>query len=274
MNWIIQISKMIIIIYIIYFAFTKHILLGILAIVVYLGYIIYSKRNNLFASLANAAHLKGDHALSLQWLDKAYKIDPKHQQIGITYGYNQLKYGDIDKAKNIFEQLITPATTPTQRTAIDMNLALVHWKHNQLDEAIRILEDINQRMKTSVLYGSLGYLYIEQGNLSHALTYNLEAYEYNDTNTVILDNLGYTYIQLMEWSKAEEIYNKLIPLHPKFPEAYYHQGLIYENKGEFTLANDSYEKALQQPFTNLSTESKELVESKKAELQPKLETTA
>jgi tetratricopeptide (TPR) repeat protein len=271
MNWIMRISSFIIIAYIIFFAFSKHVLLGILAILIYLAYLMYRKRNNLFATLANSAHLKGNSELSLQWLDKAYKVDPKHHQIVITYGYNLLKYGHIDHAEKVLEQLITPNTTLSQRSSINMNLALVRWKQNRLDEAISMLEEINERMKTSVLYGSLGYLYVEQGDLDRALAYNLEAYDYNETNTVILDNLGLTYIHLNEWNKAEEIYNKLIALSPKFPEAYYHQGLVQFNKGEFALAYDNYNKALQQPFTYMSTETKELIELKKAELQEKLE---
>jgi tetratricopeptide (TPR) repeat protein len=270
MNLIIRISSIIIIAFIIFTAFTKHVLLGILAILIYLSYLTYSKRNNIFASLANSAHLKGNNELSLQWLDKAYQVNPKHHQIGTTYGYNLLKYGHIDHAEKVLEQLIAPNTSQSQRSSVNMNLALVRWKQNRLEEAISILEEINKRMKTSVLYGSLGYLYLEQGNLDRALTYNLEAYDYNDSNTVILDNLGLTYIRMNEWSKAEEIYNKLIPLNPKFPEAYYHQGLVQFNKGEFDLAYDSYVDALRRPFTNMSTEPKELIESKKDELQEKL----
>lgn len=270
MNQIIRISSFIIISFIIFTAFTKHVLLGILAIIIYLAYLIYKKRNNIFASLANSAHLKGDTELSLKWLDRAYQVDPKHHQIVITYGYNLLKYGHFDHAEKVLEQLITPNSTPSHRSSINMNLALVRWKQNRLEEAISMLEVINERMKTSVLYGSLGYLYIEQGNLERALTYNLEAYDYNETNTVILDNLGLNYIQLNEWNKAEDIYNKLIPLKPKFPEAYYHQGLVHDNKGEFSQAYDCYVEALRQPFTYISTEPKELIESKKAELQETL----
>src|SRR5690554_6627871 len=271
MNWVVRISSIVIVAYVIFFAFTKHVLLGILAILLFLAYFIYRKRNNLFASLANSAHMKGDHKLSLQWLDKAYKIDPTHHQVAITYGYNLLKYGDLDHAEKVLEKLITPNITPAQRSSIHMNLALIRWKQNRLDEAITMLEEINERMKTSVLYGSLGYLYVEQGDLDRALAYNLEAYDYNETNSVILDNLGLTYILLQDWDHAEDIYNKLIPLAPKFPEAYYHQGLVQHNKGELSLAYDSYVKALQQPFNYLSTEPKELIESKKDELHGKLE---
>lgn len=270
MNRIIRISSIIIIAFIIFTAFTKHVLLGIFAILTYLAYLIYSKRNNIFAALANSAHHKGNIELSLRWLEKAYKVEPKHHQIVITYGYYLLKYGHIDLAEKVLEQLITSKTTQSQRSSINMNLALVRWKQNRLEEAVSMLEEINERMKTSILYGSLGYLYIEQGNLNRALTYNLEAYDYNDSNTVILDNLGLTYIQLNEWNKAEELYNKLIPLNPKFPEAYYHQGLVQFNKGELTLAYDCYVEALRQPFTYMSTEPQELIESKKAELQEKL----
>jgi len=267
MKLITRISGFFIIAFIIFTAFTKHILLGILAILLFLAYLMFSKRNTLFASLANAAHLKGDIDQSLKWLDKAYKVDQKHHQIAITYGYNLLKYSDIDKAEQIFEKLLISSNTKEQRTAINMNLALVRWKQNRLDEAISILEEINERMKTSVLYGSLGCLYVEQGNLDHALAYNLEAYEYNDSNTVILDNLGLNYILMDEWNKAEDIYSQLIQLKPKFPEAYYHLGLVQLNKGELSLAYESYVEALRQPFTHLSTVSKELIELKKDELQ-------
>lgn len=270
MKLITRISGFIIIAFIIFTAFTKHVLLGILAILIYLAYLMYTKRNNLFTSLANAAHLKGDIVQSLKWLNKAYKVDPNHHQIAITYGYNLLKYGDLDQAEKILEKLLTSSTTKEQRTSINMNLALVRWKQNRLDEAISMLEEINERMKTSVLYGSLGCLYVEQGDLAHALSYNLEAYDYNDSNTVILDNLGLNYILMNEWNKAEDIYNKLILLKPKFPEAYYHHGLVQLNKDEPTLAYESYVEALRQPFTHLSTISKELIESKKVELQEKL----
>src|SRR5690554_157569 len=260
MNWVVRISSIVIVAYVIFFAFTKHVLLGILAILLFLAYFIYRKRNNLFASLANSAHMKGDHKLSLQWLDKAYKIDPTHHQVAITYGYNLLKYGDLDHAEKVLEKLITPNITPAQRSSIHMNLALIRWKQNRLEEAIAMLEEINERMKTSVLYGSLGYLYIEQGDLERALVYNLEAYDYNDTNAVILDNLGLTYICLNEWNKAKDIYNKLIALSPKFPEAYYHHGLVQYHNDEFTQAYDSYVEALRHPFTNVSTEPQELIE--------------
>ncbi len=273
MKLVTRISGFIIIAFIIFTAFTKHVLLGILAIFVFLAYLIFTKRNNLFASLANAAHLKGDQALSLKWLEKAYKVNTTHHQVAITYGYNLLKYGDLNDAEKVLEKLRTSSTSQAQRTSIDMNLALVRWKQNRLDEAISMLEEINERMKTSVLYGSLGCLYVEKGDLERALAYNLEAYDYNDTNTVILDNLGLNYIQMNEWTKAEDIYKKLIPLKPKFPEAYYHLGLIQMNNNELTLAHESFVEALRHPFTHLSTESKELIELKKAELQEKLQIT-
>ena len=41
-------------------------------------------------------------------------------------------------------------------------------------------------------------------------------------------NLGNTYAQLADFSKAEESYKKAISLKPNFPEAHYNLGTIFE----------------------------------------------
>jgi tetratricopeptide (TPR) repeat protein len=270
MNKLNRISNIIIIVVIILFAFVKHVVFGIAAILIYLTYLAYRKRNRIFISLANAALHKGDIDLSLQWLEKAYQVNPNHPQIATTYGYNLLKYGQIEQAEKVLEKLLQSNLTELQKSTVNMNLALIHWKQDRLDEAITMLEEIHEKMKTSVLYGSLGYMYIEQDKLDTALQYNLEAYDYNDTYTVILDNLGLTYIKLKDWAKAEEIYAKLITLKPKFPEAYYHAGLVQLNKGDLDLAYNAFCEALEQPFTSISTEPRELIEIKKSELEQTL----
>ena len=56
---------------------------------------------------------------------------------------------------------------PDGRGKLDakMNLALVRWKQGRLQEATDMLEEVHGKIKTTALYGSLGYLYIESGDL-------------------------------------------------------------------------------------------------------------
>ena len=57
-------------------------------------------------------------------------------------------------------------------------------------------------------------------------------------------NLGNTYGQLADFSKAEESYRKAISLRPNFPEAYYNLGTIFENNFKLEEAEKYYKQAI------------------------------
>ena len=57
--------------------------------------------------------------------------------------------------------------------------------------------------------------------------------------------LGNSYVQSGEWSKAAESYRKAIELDPGFQTAYANLGVVYYQQGQFDLAASQYEKALE-----------------------------
>jgi len=81
-----------------------------------------------------------------------------------------------------------------------------------------------------------------------------------------LDNLLLTYILREDWDKASEAAEKLMELSPKFPEAYFHDGMLKEHNGDLAGALSRYEEALRKPFSAVSTESRSKVEAKRDEL--------
>lgn len=251
---------------VLYFSFSVHILLGIAAIVAIIAYLIYSKRDAMIMQRAMMENNNGNRQLALSLLDKAYTMNPSNPVTAANYAYLSLRDGQIDKANQLIEPLLhNKSVTPQMRTSITMTRSLILWKQDKLDEALGLLESMQEKIKTTVLYGSLGYFYIEKGDLDQALTYNLEALDYNDTDPIILDNLLLTYILRSEWEQASEIAEKLMAVSPKFPEAYYHDGLLKLHEEDYSGALERFDTALSKNFTAVSTESREEIERKREE---------
>ena len=117
-----------------------------------------------------------------------------------------------------------------------------------------MLEELHDKgMCSTTLYGTLGYFYILSNEISKALEFNKEGYEYNCDNMIIEDNLGNCYILNSEFEKADEIYKKLFTQNPEFIEPYYNYGVLLEKRGMYDEAKKYYEKALEFPEKYLST---------------------
>lgn len=217
---------------------------------------------------ANKAYAADTPEEAANWLGRAYNTGAAKPTTVTTYGYLLLKQGRLDEAMEVFEnQLRSNNTSNNEYYNIQSNYALGLWKQGKLDEAIAALEKIIPNYKTTNIYGSLGYLYNLKGNLDKALSFNLEALEYNNTNTVILDNLGQTYYLLGEQKKAEETYSRLMSLNPKFPEAYFDYALVLEKSGDRNKCIEMLKNAQKYKINYLSAVTKEDIDSKLAELE-------
>ncbi|MFU0801186.1 MAG: hypothetical protein ACFWUE_11115 [Xylanivirga thermophila] len=69
-----------------------------------------------------------------------------------------------------------------------------------------MLEEVQRKYNNSRVYGTLGYLLIEKGDLDKALEYNLQALDYDDEDPVILDNLAQTYYFMGDIEKAKKYF--------------------------------------------------------------------
>lgn len=216
---------------------------------------------------ANNAFRTGNIPETLSWLDKSYKTGRADPKVVTTYGYMLLKYGHLNEAEKILkEQLAAPNLPNNAYYDAKSNYALVLWKQGQLDKAIAMFEDILPNFKNTNVYGSLGYLYILQGDLEKALKFNLEAYEYNRTGGVILDNLGQTYYLAGDNENAEKTFKALMDLNPKFPEAYYDYALVCEKAGNMEKCKEMLKNALKYDTNYLSVITTEDIENKLKEL--------
>ncbi|NJD01619.1 MAG: tetratricopeptide repeat protein [Ruminiclostridium sp.] len=250
--------------------FSYNSLVGLAALLLAIAFLFYKGRASAFANIGKLKYSGGNIEEALTWFERAYATGKSKPATTTSYAYLLLKTGRLEESETILNKLISSRPDKDNEMLAKSNLALAIWKKGCLDDAIALLEAVINDYKTSAVYGSLGYLLILKGDLEKALQFNLEAYEYNDSNTVILDNLGLVYHLTGQFEKSAEIYEKLMLKNPTFPEAYYNYGLLLSDINQTEKAVEMMEKALNYKLSFLSTIKREDIEQKLEETRQKL----
>ena len=251
---------------VVFFSFLYDATLGKVVLGVFIVYMLFSSRNTFYEIFATKAYKKGDMEKAVSLFEKASK-STQNPRPKISYGYLLLKIGELDKASQVFKEMIDSDIDEDSKIKAKSNYALVLWKSGELDSAINLLEEVLSEYTSSVVYGSLGYLYILKGDLEKAVEFNKEAYDYNSSDPIILDNLGNAYYLIGELSKSEEIYKELMNLNPQFPEAYYNYSLLLKKLGKLDEALDFMKKANNFNLSFLSNLTKANIENQLKEIE-------
>lgn len=222
------------------------------------------RRANLVASFAKQSYAKRDYEKSLQIFRIANKIGNLNNSNRLLYAYVLLRLGNVDEAQLELRRLL-PYTKPqtADRYQVKNLLALTYWKQGNLPEAIEEMEEITaNNYKNTMIYQNLGILYNLSDNKEKALTFNLEAFEYNSDDNIITDNLADAYAINGNFEKAAEVYTELLSRTPEphFPEAYYGYGKVLIKLGRKDEGIKMIEKSLTKPFSFLSIRTKSEIE--------------
>lgn len=240
---------------------------GFISIALVIVVFMYFKRALLYANRANKKYANGDFDGALKDLKTAVTTDPKSIRVRGTYAYLLIKLGYTEEAAVQIDLALKGAQLEQDKNSFRVTKALVLWKQDKVDEAISDMTDLLKVYETTNVYATLGFLYIDKGDLNEALDFNLKAKEYNGNNAIILDNLGTTYILLEDYDKAFEIYEDVMRLQPKFPEAYYNYARVLDKMGDLEKALYMVRRSLSLRFWNISTIKKEEVEAYYSELE-------
>ncbi len=230
---------------------------GVLGFIAGLLIIVLANKPLVLFMTGQREYTKGNHEKAYKLMQKAYSTTKLSPQNSLTYAYLMIRDGMLSES----EALINKVTYLNKRDLTNgdlllanINKSLILWKKGELGEAIALLEEMyDKNLRSTTLYGTLGYFYILSNELGKAIEFNKEGYEYNSDNMIIIDNLGACYILNSEFEKAEEIYQKLFKQNPQFIEPYYNYGTLLEKKGMFDEAKEYYKKALSFPEKYLST---------------------
>lgn len=237
------------------------------AILFIIGYVIYMNLATIIYYIGSNKYKRNQTDEAYNYFEKAYNIKRSSMKIKLYYIYYLLLRGDLDKSEKLLRSLSKKKLNSDDEISIKLNMSIVMWKKNNIDEAIGTLMELYEKYKTTIIYQNLGYFLILENDYDKALEMNLEAYDYNSTNAGILDNLATSYCMLGEYDKSLKIYEELMLEKPSFPSAYYYYALtlLHLNKTQEALQN--LNQALKCNFTFLSAISKEEIESKITEIE-------
>ncbi len=223
--------------------------------------IIILKRGTIISAFAMYAMGKGKTTTALKLYRFAEKIGKMNFKAKVSYGYFLLKNAYLTEARIVLVNLsMNKKLKEPQKQRIKSLLALVTWKEGHIDDAIEMLEEVMETYVSSMVYGSLGLLYIIKKDKEKALKFCLEAYEYNSDDNVIMDNLAEAYALSGDIQKAFETYEELLKREPHFPDAYYGYGILLMQNGRHSEGLSYIEKALDKKFSYLSALPRERVE--------------
>lgn len=247
---------------IVYILFRLNTFAGFVGIAAYIVLILLKNRILFFRLRAQMEYGKGNYDGAVKWFEKVVNSKKAGIDAYVQYGFTLLKSGRLDEAERILSYAVDKSSSSDEKNLAKSNLALVIWKKGDLDTAYSMLTEVISEYKTTAVYGSIGYMAIEKGDLDEALRINLEAWEYNPENAIIQDNMAHLYHLRGEMEKAGEIFKRLVDKEPHFPEAYYDYGRYLEDMNRYDEAAEMYRKALSKPFSFNSTISRELVQTR------------
>ena len=100
------------------------------------------------------------------------------------------------------------------------------------------------------------------GDYEKALAFNTEAYEYDDEDSITLDNLAQTYYRLgNDKAKAREFFDKAIEIKPTQIDTLYFLAQYDIEAGDRDAARKKLETAAKGRFSPLNYATREMVQS-------------
>ena len=205
---------------------------------------------------------KDDNHKAGKYFKNAYNLWNSSLQAKMSYANFLLGQAYIEEAEKVLKEIISKKLMKVDEIKAKALFSIILWKTNRLDEAIEMLTLLHEESKNSLLYQNLGYFLILKGDYSKSLEYNLDAYEYNNTDIGIIDNLALNYYFIGNISKAKELYETIIPMNPRFASAYYNYTIALLSENRVREALESLNKALNCKFSFISIIKKEEIEAK------------
>ena len=239
----------------IYMLFTNT-LWGVLLLLALLLYFYFKRYTSICMAMAMRCYGNQDINGAFRWFSRAEKKGMNTNQ-KITYAYYLMREGRIERSEALLNSVLAFQLKPELKALAKSNHAILLMKTGRIEEAKEELEEIFPKFKNSNMYGSLGYLYILGDDMEKAKAFNLEGYDYNADNPVILDNMVQLYTKLGDFEEAYKYACQLMEKEPIFIEAYYNTAVVEKELGKLEDAKKHLEHALTIRTTFMSTISHE-----------------
>lgn len=202
------------------------------------------------------------HEEALKYYEQATQEGKMTVSYLMAYGVLLLRMRQFEKAREIFLKAEhDKRITKEERRQLRTNFAVCQWKLGHLDSAIEQLKIAKQDGNNSMIYGSLGYMLIEKaiqtGDFTEAIAFNDEALDYDEEDSVVLDNLGQLNLAMGNREKALEFFKKAHEQKPSQVDTLYYLAKLAFEDGDRDTARTYLTTALSGNYSALATVSRE-----------------
>jgi tetratricopeptide (TPR) repeat protein len=217
---------------------------------------------------------EAQHLEALQVYQKALEAGDENPKHLMAYGVLLLRTREYEKARAMMLKVEKmPGLNQEMKKQLRLNYAVCIWKLGQLDRAIEMMKQASAHGMNAMLYGSLGYMLIEKaretGDFAEAIDFNQKAYEYDDEDAVILDNLGQMNLAMGKREEAFDFFKRAHERKPTQVDTLYYLAKLYAEDGEKAAAVKMLERALSQTYSALCTTTREQAQTLLDEIQKK-----
>ena len=205
----------------------------------------------------------------------------------MSYGVLLMRRGEYEKAKEVYLRVhYKPGLSKDDRFDLRNNYSICLWRLGKLDEAIATIKRAAADNKTTLVYTTLGLFLIlkadQSGDFSEAIAFNDEAYEYDDEDPAILDNLGFLHMTMEEHARragdaekvkaerklAYDYFTRAHKLKPRQITTLYYLAKMLEEDGQKERAREFIDAALQGTFSSICPVSREDAEALRDRIAP------
>ncbi|MBQ9263291.1 MAG: tetratricopeptide repeat protein [Clostridia bacterium] len=224
------------------------------------------------ARKALMAHQKGNTEEAMAAYEKLYQGGYLSASYLLPYSVLLLRQGGESNYLKVKDMLKKAEKAPDldadRRKQLLVNYAVAQYKLGDIEKAVQLLERVHQKGPNGMVYGALGFLYIEAGDAEKALAFNQEALAYDDEDPVVLDNLAQTYYRLLnDRETAKGYFEKALEFKDNQIDTLYFLSKYDQEAGNAQAAIEKLKKAAEGNFSPLNYVTKEQVEKEIAQLQ-------
>ena len=225
---------------------------------------------------------------ALQYYAQAYEAGLDRVGMLMSYGVLLMRRGEYEKAKEVYLRVhYKPGLSKEDRFDLRNNYSICLWRLGKLDDAIATIKRAAADNKTTLVYTTLGLFLIlkadETGDFSEAVAFNNEAYEYDDEDAAILDNLGFLHMTMEEHARREgdvetvkaerklayDYFTRAHKLKPRQITTLYYLAKMLEEDGQKERAREFIDAALQGTFSSICPVSREDAENQRDKIEGK-----
>lgn len=193
--------------------------------------------------------------------------------IRITYANLLIRCGYPEKTVEQMNKILSyssAALGEKNRESAKLTRSIANFKCGNGDEALSEAKEVffEDGYKTIDSYCILTYIMIAMYEpTEEAVKLCEEAYDYDEDNRDIIDNLFICYYRLKDYEQAEELADILVRDYPEFVEAYYHGAVMQIRLGNTDKAREYINHTDECKRTYMTTVSEEEIDALKAALE-------